>query len=152
MEAPVTTCPACGSRGRRVADATVENLVKGDHAAALAGRALFCSSGTCEVVYFEPGGVVVPKADVRVPVFQKETDPARPVCYCFDHSVEDVVAAKRADGSNAIVESITAACRAGLDRCEETSPQGRCCLGNVRAVAKAPPQAKTSPSCCGDSP
>jgi hypothetical protein len=68
------------------------------------------------------------------------------VCFCFHHSVADIEAANRDDGTNAIVESITAKCRAGLDRCAQTNPEGRCCLGKVRAVAKSA-EAKPCPSC-----
>ena len=48
--------------------------------------------------------------------------------------------------------------RQGLDRCEETNPQGSCCLGNVRQIANAAitntaqtreePSSEEQPACC----
>ncbi len=106
---------------------------------------MFCQETTCPVVYFDGAGAHIDKVDVRVVVFQKETDPTRPVCYCFQHSVAEVLDAEREDGSNRVVDEITAECRRGLDRCEETNPQGRCCLGNVRGLLRV----NAGPACCG---
>lgn len=108
------------------------------------GRAWFCGTPTCAVVYFGGGDRRIEKRGVRVAVFQKETDPTRPVCYCFEHSVADVVDAHQDDGTNRIVDEITDACRRGLDRCEETNPQGRCCLGNARGLVRG----GVAPKCC----
>lgn len=110
---------------------TVEHLAVGPQPLR---RACFCATRTCDVVYFSEDGTLVAKDAVRVPVFEKATGSARPVCYCFGHSVGDVLAASRPDGSNAIVEAIRDACRRGEDRCEKTNPRGRCCLGNIGAV------------------
>jgi hypothetical protein len=115
---------------------TVERLVSAEDRVGLVDGVLLCESKTCDVVYFVPNALVVPKAALTVPVFQKEASVDRPVCYCFAYSVADVLAATRVDGSNSIVDEITQACRNHLDRCEETNPQGRCCLGNVRSVLR----------------
>lgn len=96
-------------------------------------------------MYFDATGRAIQKPDIRVNVFQKEHAETRPVCYCFGHSVGEVLAATRDDGSNAIVDEITDACRRGLDRCEETNPQGRCCLGNLRGLVDA----RAGAACCG---
>lgn len=141
-----TSCPGCGRDGRPVGSSTLDNLVEPEARRLLGASARFCSAESCDVAYYDCAGAVVRTEAVVVPIFQKETDPERLVCYCFEHSVGAVEAAQRDDGSNSIVEAITAACRSGLDRCEETNPQGRCCLGNVRAVAKVPDRS----SCCDD--
>jgi hypothetical protein len=111
-----------------------------------AGPVSLCETVGCPVVYFDADHRVVEDPDVRVEVFHKQTDPSRPVCYCFGHSVADVLDAHRADGTNRIVDEITDACRRGLDRCEQTNPQGRCCLGNVRGLLRARP----APERCGE--
>lgn len=145
MPEPKPTCPSCGERGRVVSMTTVRALstTTFDDGASV----WFCETTTCAVVYYVEDGGHVEKSELRVAVFQKETDPARPVCYCFEHSVRDVLDAERGDGTNPIVEAITSACRAGLDRCEETNPQGRCCLGNVRGLLRG----RSAPDCCGGS-
>jgi len=141
-------CPRCGERGRATKPETVTHLVREpDRVGLTTTPAIFCATPACEVVYFDANGGTVLKQVVRVPVFQKELGPERPVCYCFEHSVEDVLAAARPDDSNAIVDEIMEACRKGLDRCEETNPQGRCCLGNIRGLLRVEP----TRSCCGGS-
>jgi hypothetical protein len=72
-------------------------------------------------------------------------DANRTVCFCFGHTAADILAGVRADGTNAIVESITDACRRGLGRCEQQNPSGKCCLGEVRAIAAMPARACCQP-------
>jgi hypothetical protein len=107
-----------------------------------------CKSPPCGVVYFSWRDEHIDKPDVRVVVFHKDTNVSRPVCYCFGHSVADVLDANADDGSNRIVEEITAACRRGLDRCEHENPQGRCCLGNVRQLLRHKDTSSDDPGCC----
>lgn len=109
--------------------------------------ATFCGTPDCAVAYYDPAGVVIEKSAVSVPVFQKETRPERLVCYCFGHTVASVLDADRHDGPNAIVDQIMQACRQGLERCEETNPKGRCCLGSIRGLLRARAPAPSVP--CG---
>lgn len=128
-------CPACGSKGKPVKPITIESLVV-DEARVRAGRAdgfRFCAEPTCEVVYFQPETCVrIARSEVRVRIGQKETLAPRPICYCFGHTIEAIEADVRATGTSKVADEITEKCRQGLDRCEETNPQGSCCLGNVR--------------------
>ena len=141
-------CPRCGETGRAVSTVAIDNLVRAGRRASLANAPfMFCKTAGCEVVYFDAEGETVAAAEVRVAVFQKETGPQRPVCYCFEHTAADVLGATRPDGSNAIVDEIMEACGRGLDRCEETNPQGRCCLGNVRGLLRP----ERDPACCESS-
>ncbi len=73
---------------------------------------------------------------MRVRIGQKATASPRVVCYCFDHTIEEIEAEVVATGTSTIADAIGEKCKQGLDRCEETNPQGSCCLGNVRAVVK----------------
>lgn len=136
MRSEAYECPSCGDPGSKVKQTTLDHLVDAEGFEKLV-HPRFCATGSCDVVYFDGSGTVIPKRALRVAVFQKGSSPSRPVCYCFNHSVAEVIAAGRAGRPNSIVEAITDACRRGLDRCEETNPQGRCCLANVRRVAKA---------------
>lgn len=160
-------CPSCGAKGKPVKPITVETLVAED-ALARAARAdgfRFCATPSCDVAYFHPeDGHQVARSEVRVRIGQKETTAPRPVCYCFDHTVEEIEADVAATGTSPIAESITAKCRQGLDRCEETNPQGSCCLGNVRRALReaqarigGPPatagvSADDTESCCAATP
>jgi len=111
-----------------------------EEALARAGRTdgfRFCAEPSCDVAYFHPEtGERFLRSDVRVRIGQKEITPPRLVCYCFDHTVEEIEAQVAETGTSRIADDITEKCRQGLDRCEETNPQGSCCLGDVRGVLK----------------
>ncbi len=132
-------CPACGTRGKAVKPITVESLVVEETRLRL-GRPdgfFFCAAPSCAVAYFQPDtGARVSKGEVRVRIGQKEAASPRPVCYCFDHTIEEIEAEVARSGASKVAEDITEKCRRGLDRCEETNPQGSCCLGNVRRAIK----------------
>jgi len=118
---------------------TIESLVA-ESARSRVGRVegfRFCPDPSCDVAYFNPGtGQRFRRADVKVRIGQKETPPPRTVCYCFNHTVEEIEADVERTGTSLVPDEITEKCRRGLDRCEETNPQGACCLGNLRRVLK----------------
>ncbi|MBI4229966.1 MAG: cation transporter [Planctomycetes bacterium] len=128
------SCPACGGKGKPVGVVTVASLITGDLPVGADGFQ-FCASPGCDVAYFHPDtGLRVGKGRVRVRIGQKETGSPRPVCYCFDHTVEEIEGQMRATGTSTVPDAIAAMCKRGLDHCEETNPQGSCCLGNVHKV------------------
>jgi copper chaperone CopZ len=132
-------CPSCGSKGKPVKAVTIESLVV-ESARVRVGRAdgfRFCAEPSCEVAYLHPEtGTRIVRSEVRVRIGQKETEAPRAICYCFDHNVEAIAAEVAATGTSKAADQITEKCRQGLDRCEETNPQGSCCLGNVRRAIK----------------
>lgn len=132
-------CPSCAKKGRSVKPITVESLVT-DAARTRVGRTdgfRFCSEQSCDVAYFhsETGDRFL-CSDVKVRIGQKETSPPRPICYCFDHTVEEIEEDVAKTGTSRVPHEITEKCRQSLHRCEETNPQGACCLGNVRQAVK----------------
>lgn len=127
-------CPRCTARGRPVARKTVAALL------AVTLRQMppeatyhFCPTATCPVVYFAADHYFV-QEEVRVPVYQKHHDPMVPVCYCFGHTRGAVQAAQTSPQAQAILDNVTAGIQAGQCACDLRNPQGRCCLGNVRAL------------------
>jgi len=135
----ITACPECGATGRKVGLVTLQALLTEDARARLGDEESyrFCKTGSCDVAYFgEREPTTFHRADVRVPMFQKSTEPSRLVCYCFEHKVNDIQDEVRRTGVSAVPDAIGQKCKAGLDRCEEMNPQGSCCLGNVRQVVK----------------
>ncbi|MFN8092218.1 MAG: (2Fe-2S)-binding protein [Vicinamibacteria bacterium] len=130
-------CAACGQAGRTVGlitlkallrPAALERLSVGDH--------YFCATAACPVVYFGAGDVF-PHEDVLVPVFQKEPPGRRTVCYCFDVGEDQVRAEVETTGASVSAERITGLVRDERCACELRNPQGGCCLGNVRAIARS---------------
>lgn len=137
---PHTDCPSCEQRGKPVKPITVDSLVRPEALQRLEQHEgwRFCASQDCTAAYFhETTGEVVAKADVRVRIGQKELEAPRTVCYCFQHTHEEIEAQILGTGRSSVGEAITEHCRQGLDRCPETNPQGSCCLGNVRALERA---------------
>lgn len=97
----------------------------------------FCPVRDCDVVYFNSTRQYH-RADVKVPVFQKELEGPTPVCYCFGHTRADLVQAQIERRAEAISRSIQEHIRARRCGCEVNNPQGSCCLGNVnRALGEA---------------
>lgn len=164
QQATADRCPACGGPGKGVKSVTIASLVRGE---ALAGIGepegfRFCAAPACDVAYFRPeNDLRILRSDVRVRIGQKEAGAPRPVCYCFGHTVEEIEAEVARTGASTVADDITQKCREGLARCEETNPQGSCCLGNVRnairgALARRPdpaaperPADKPTHECCG---
>jgi hypothetical protein len=137
---PIAACPECGVTGRKVGLITLQALLTGDARARLGNveSYRFCKTRTCDVAYFaEREPTTFHRADVRVPIFQKSTEPSRLVCYCFGHQVNDIEDEVRRTGVSSVPDAIGQKCKAGLDHCEEMNPQGSCCLGNVRQVLSA---------------
>ena len=130
-------CPRCGQPGQPVALQTLKHQVKAEHLETVeAGAFNFCRTATCETVYFNDGGVVLTKADVRQRIGLKETTDPVPLCYCFGFTEKMAVEEIRATGKCTIPQRITAEVKAGNCACEIRNPQGSCCLGNVTAAVK----------------
>ncbi len=133
-------CPVCGIRGRKVKAVTIERLAEPEALTALETTEgfVYCPAVGCDVVWFHSGsGITLRRTDCRVRVGMKEAVPPRPVCYCFGHTIEEIEAEIKNGGGTNIPADIAAKCKQGLDRCEETNPQGSCCLGNINKIIKA---------------
>ena len=130
-------CPGCGNPGREAGRITLLALLR---PAALERRSVaehrFCPTASCEVVYFGQGEVFR-RDDVLVPVFQKEPEGGRTVCYCFAVVEDEIRREMEASGRSASAARIKALVQAERCACEVRNPQGACCLGNVAAVATA---------------
>lgn len=128
-------CPVCGEPGRRVARTTLEALLHPSAAERLsAPEHRFCPTAGCPVVYFG-AGERFDREDVAVPVFQKQPAGDRTVCYCFGITERDIRREADECGRSTAADRITALVKAGRCACEVKNPQGRCCLGNVVALA-----------------
>jgi len=133
-------CPVCGAKGRPIQPVTVESLAPDNVLERLRAREGFqyCPATDCAVAWFHTEtSEVVDKGELKVRVGMKETSDPRPICYCFAHDAADFEADIRQRGQTDIPAEIAAKCKQGLDRCEETNPQGSCCLGNVNRVVQA---------------
>lgn len=130
---PSSLCPTNHQPGQRVDTVTLKALLARPLTALTAAEYRFCRAPDCPTVYYSADGAqCFTEADLRERVFHKhlaETD--APVCYCFGYTVGDVATQPRAT-----IELIQAGIRAGQCACDIRNPQGECCLGNVRALAR----------------
>jgi hypothetical protein len=131
-------CPSCGGTGKPVKPITIESLVAdAARARAALGRLSLLRRAILRGRLF-PSRYWRADREERGPRPDRAetTEEPRPVCYCFEHTVKEIEAEILATGTSQVADEITEKCRQGLDRCEETNPQGSCCLGNVRRAMK----------------
>ncbi|MGC8743094.1 MAG: hypothetical protein ACP5T0_04355 [Verrucomicrobiia bacterium] len=155
MEEKTVICPLCGNKGKSVSSMTINSLVKPEKLSLIKSPDgfYFCSTPDCAAAYFNPvSGEVIYTADVKVVIYQKNKDPERPICYCFNHTVKEIIEDFKKHGRSLIMEDMKAKCAAGLARCAETNPQGSCCLGNIQKLIEETFQKTirmTTKCCCG---
>lgn len=126
-------CPECGSVGPVVGVDPVRPHV-GDAADA---PWHFCATNGCAVVYYTDG-LVVGQDQVRTRVASKGLDKPDPVCYCFSHTTDELIADRDAnDGASTIRAEIRAAVANGFCACEHLNPSGNCCLPDIHRVLSA---------------
>jgi len=133
-----TSCPRCGAAGKPVKPVTLQSLLKPDAWTRIGSASYrFCPSENCGVVYFaETGAGEFGKSDLTVRVGIKETTPPRHVCYCFNHTVEEIEEEVRRTGKTAVLDDIKTRMKEAC-WCETKSPLGSCCLATVTKYVKA---------------
>ena len=130
-------CPVSGNRGKMVPVVTLRSLVLPEHLPVVEGREwFFCDLHECDVVYFTEGGRTLEKGTLKIRVGLKEKDAPRPVCYCFDQTVESIRSEIARTGGSTVAASIKIKVEAGECSCEVLNPKGTCCLGDVNRVVK----------------
>ncbi|MBL4590961.1 MAG: cation transporter [Phycisphaerales bacterium] len=136
-EVPTPThCPECGRKGKKVKRITLDSLVKPEAADRITDEQYrFCDSDTCETVYFGDAGSTFGKSDLTVRVGVKEQSAPRHVCYCFDHTIEEINAEIHETGQSTVLDDIKSRMKEAC-WCETKSPLGSCCLGTVGKQVK----------------
>lgn len=134
----IVMCPVSGTKGKLVKTVTLRSLIKEEQQHRITeGRYWFCDAQECDVVYFaEDGSHIFTKADLKVRVGVKETEAPRPICYCFNHTVEEIFDEIQRTGTTTIPNDIANRLNSEGCDCVHTNPQGSCCLGVVNAFVK----------------
>lgn len=129
-------CPTNGRVGAAVDTQTVKALLALPLTQLRSQSYRYCAVADCPTVYYSADGAqCFDETDLRERVFHKHHDENDVlVCYCFRHSVGSIRDELRRAGHATTVEAITAGIRAEQCACDIRNPQGRCCLGNVRAL------------------
>jgi hypothetical protein len=145
--ATTARCPVSRTTGKAVDLQAVKALLREQPLSRLSAvRHHFCADPSCDVVYFDTGGSVYRRDDLRVPVWEKEPFGARMICYCFGENEADMQAEIAATGTSDVVARIRAHIAARRCACEVRNPRGVCCLGDViAAVARVRVLAERTP-------
>ncbi len=135
VEPGARACSACGERGVAVPLQTVKALLT---EVALRRVQLthyrFCGDPACDVVYFGDAGDRFGTNDLRVPVWQKEPEGARLLCYCFGETESCIRSELREHGRTTVVDRIREHICAQRCACDIRNPRGACCLGDLIAA------------------
>lgn len=136
-------CPTCGNKGKSVKPITLRSLLRPELVEDVRGNVRgnvrgdigeetfnFCENPECPMAYYGGQGTVFSKDDLTVRIGIKESSPPRTICYCFDHSMEEIRDEIVATGRSTMVEAISEELKDGC-WCETKNPQGVCCLGAV---------------------
>lgn len=130
-------CPRNGRNGKRVPRQTLQSLALVDLHDLTAAEYWFCDAPDCPIVYFDAEGMIITEDQVRVPVWQKQSnDPTVPVCYCRKLTTAMIRDEVAQTGQSTAPEQVTAIVQAKLCACDITNPQGTCCLGNIRRAVR----------------
>ena len=129
-------CPECHNAGRSVQRVTLQSLLRPEQQPRIGdGPYYVCLTPECTTVYYGKNGVATfTTSDLGVRFGIKETDPPQPICYCFDHTVEEIHDEIRRTGCSTVLEQIKTAMQDSGCRCEFTNPMGGCCLKTVQAA------------------
>lgn len=131
-------CPSCSKKGKSVKPLTLNALLEPTSRDQVTeGPYRFCESPGCETVYYaEDGSHSFLKSDLTVRVGIKESEAPRYVCYCFDHTIEEIEEQVKRTGESTVLNDIKTRMKDGC-WCETKSPEGSCCMRAVNWQIKA---------------
>lgn len=131
-------CPVCSAEGKGVKAITLRSLLRPEKQTLIGNsHYFFCGSMGCETVYFtKEGHRTFSASDLTVRVGIKESAPPRPVCYCFGHSMEEILDEVERTGKSTVTADIRRRMAEEKCSCETKNPQGSCCLGTVEGLVQ----------------
>ena len=133
-------CPSCGEIGPVVGVAPV----RPHRPDVVDGPWQHCQTAGCPVVYYLDLGIVDADA-VVTQVGSKATDRPTPVCFCFAHTADDLVADAAAHGGVSTIKAeIRQAVADGYCACEHLNPSTKCCLADIHRTLNLNAATKTS--------
>jgi len=125
-------CPQCTAIGLSIGRSTLEKHLSSENVQQLADtNACFCPNPRCPVGYFDGFNQTVAVDQLDRCVYPK--DPEAPICSCFSLSAKDVIH-DACCGNPAGVRMLIAKSRSREPICRVSSPDGRCCIGQVQQL------------------
>ena len=137
-------CPTNGNVGKLIDNLTLKAMLARPLTEVRPVEYRFCRDADCRTVYYSVDGLqTFVESDLRERVHQKHPDEVDIlVCYCFQHTVGEILKDADATGGERVVAEINQGIKNGQCACDIRNPQGSCCLGNISTVVKGAQQAK----------
>jgi len=131
-------CPTNGKVGRPIKTLTLKAMLSAPLSEIRDMEYRFCPDPACPTAYYSiDGRQTFDESMLREKVYQKHPRDADVyVCYCFRHTYGVIRDEFDGAGKSAVIDKVNAGIRAGQCACDIRNPQGSCCLGNIRALAK----------------
>lgn len=125
-------CPGCEQTAEAVRPYTLRYILHSPQNRQVTEQDYYyCRAPGCEVVYFSDSGERYLQADCRVLVHHKSDAAERPLCYCFDIAVQDVLDESGGQESEQFVRQLT---KDSQCDCAAHNPSGKCCLRDFKAL------------------
>ena len=142
----MNSCPECKNLSQKISQETIQSQTNFSFQPSQDAW-FFCKTQHCSVVYFSSSEIKPIYLDsLKETPFPKSTNPNRLVCFCFHHSVQEILDDVLHNSVSTIKEDIIEACRKDLSDCLHMNPEGRCCLGNISMLLKM--KQKEESLCC----
>ncbi|HRX78132.1 MAG TPA: hypothetical protein P5307_03675 [Pirellulaceae bacterium] len=124
-------CPECGSLGVSVSETTLDQHVQEASRSRLGDAAWFCGFANCDVAYFDLFESRVAIAELRAPVYPKDSD--APICACFGFSLDDLES-DVSDGKPTRIRVLLEKSKSNAANCQVLAADGHCCMREVQRL------------------
>ena len=126
-------CPDCESRCKSVGMQTLLHNVRfPDNQRLHDDSYYYCPSADCDTAYFTEAGGRIAKQKLRI----QEQIHQGWLCYCFDISEQQYLAALRSGTADAIKNFVIRHTESGTCACEIRNPSGHCCLAKFKNLER----------------
>lgn len=122
-------CPLCGAAGESVPETALATYLPPEVRQRLGNAVYFCSTPTCEAVYFDIVEDYAKVSELLLPCYPK--DPDAPLCACFGLTRDDIEQ-DLAEGAPRRVREVVAKAKTPAADCSHRAASGRSCVGEVQ--------------------
>ncbi|PCJ20764.1 MAG: hypothetical protein COB02_00205 [Candidatus Cloacimonadota bacterium] len=128
------TCPSCKQKSDNVSNLALQSHLK-TNLNDLKGTFFVCTTQKCQIVYFSTQlKQQFTKNDIHTRFGLKESLNPRPICYCFNHSIQDIETQLKTSKNCDIIEQIKSSMKLSGCNCEIKNPIGKCCLNTIKKI------------------
>ncbi len=116
------SCPSCNQKSKVVPTSAIILSLEGFS---------FCSTSSCELVYFK-NTFVIHISDLKYSIGFKNNSHPSTVCYCFNWTKEKIQKQLEEKGTTTALEEIKEKIKNKKCLCEIKNPKGKCCMSDMK--------------------